>query len=1381
MSPRKLRGLGLPRSLVLLCSVVLALAIMTRSNLAQQVIDNSGYIPFDQAFFAFEVESPLQTLKETAIWNELEAMLDNPYAFALDPATGGNEQGWPSYRLTQPRRRSFVFRDGSGSPCAPGSAGCVEVPLAGLVIHPLNYNHMNGEELRLLNINYEGGTWMIPDQLEQQSDGSWAWLYKEINVSPGEGRIEDDEAAIDFSSPIAPDILACITTTEFSYTGPAGAFYSTGPAADYPNGVPSLTPANQLAEGITVCGGDPGEPGYAGFGVLEADSAGQYSVPAVPGKSGPDDPLTSADRLYDPARGVIQPRADGTAGDLTHGLRRPSIRVFPYGTPAAPNYLVNSEANLAADPALLAPSNENDYYRGATRAAKETARLEAAALGKALFWDMQVGSDTVQACASCHFAAGADNRTKNQTNPNHVGGDLTLQLHAGDQNTDLVAADFPFQKVQDTSNDPGNAFGNVNDVASSMGVRFRQFGDIKVPGAASFSTCPVGSTTCVGTLLPDNGADFDAVAPGVQDAPDPIPLFQGLRRVEPRNTPTLFNADMNFDNFWDGRARHDFNGGSVFGPADPQSHVFVADNPGQLEATRQVIRFVSLASLATGPALSEFEMSFAGRNWAKLGKKLLQVSNPNSLGLAPNPKAARGSVTPLANQLVDPNDSVLGRYSNQGGSACAGLPVADRVNGVVATALGKPGLCISYPALIRRAYYPALWQNNGRHLNGCYTDDGNPDTPQNTPVCAVPPAIPVLAGGALNGANAHDPFDGYVLSIAANAAVAADTNQFTQMEANMSLFFGLSVHAWGAMLVSDDSPFDRFMDGNPDSFMTFGESDEPNLALDLLTCAQTGGVQPCFTEVGNFKRDPNVVAKINCTGPNECTTEPSGGTRTPNSVDPLMGLDFFLGSNLSLKNPNFRSLRCGECHAAGTLTDMTFEISHQTSFGDFVQEFVTGTPGLEKFPEPLGRDRTISGFALEGELSENAQDGIERNVADFCAVEPCVDAYGQPIPGGVVGGFPQGQALFDNGVYNIGVTPIANDIMRGGTDAFGWPLSLSRLALKNLAGVDYTPGGDDPGNGFAQPAGQGNPLPTFDAAISPISGGLYEESPQDQQINPGFGEEPATPLLPPYLAPWASNIPVGDETNQDELFVGLNTVMAEPMLEGFVDNFGPFNPAAVVGESFNYTMQPQMATWPNVNRVNAQGSVKAPSLRNVAKTGPYFHNGGKLTLRQVVDFYTRGGDFPKMNSQHRDFLILNLLEEDEALGGLDPVTLEPEFTAAEKEEIIVSVIDFLLELTDERVDFQRAPFDQVEIFVPLDGTAPDNGSLSGTSIAGREGFVNNADGVNGGVAGLFRRVPQTGMGGTAAPLPNFLGVTNGPRLVGGAANCGAEPTNHYCH
>ena len=30
-------------------------------------------------------------------------------------------------------------------------------------------------------------------------------------------------------------------------------------------------------------------------------------------------------------------------------------------------------------------------------------------------------------------------------------------------------------------------------------------------------------------------------------------------------------------------------------------------------------------------------------------------------------------------------------------------------------------------------------------------------------------------------------------------------------------------------------------------------------------------------------------------------------------------------------------------------------------------------------------------------------------------------------------------------------------------------------------------------------------------------------------------------------------------------------------------------------------------------------------------TGPYFHNGGAATLMQVVEFYTRGGNFPAAN------------------------------------------------------------------------------------------------------------------------------------------------------
>jgi Di-haem cytochrome c peroxidase len=58
--------------------------------------------------------------------------------------------------------------------------------------------------------------------------------------------------------------------------------------------------------------------------------------------------------------------------------------------------------------AVAPPANLSDFVQN------ETALLK---LGKALFWDMQLGSDGIQACASCHFHAGADNRAKNQISP----------------------------------------------------------------------------------------------------------------------------------------------------------------------------------------------------------------------------------------------------------------------------------------------------------------------------------------------------------------------------------------------------------------------------------------------------------------------------------------------------------------------------------------------------------------------------------------------------------------------------------------------------------------------------------------------------------------------------------------------------------------------------------------------------------------------------------------------------------------------------------------------------------------------------------------------------------------------------------------------------
>jgi len=54
------------------------------------------------------------------------------------------------------------------------------------------------------------------------------------------------------------------------------------------------------------------------------------------------------------------------------------------------------------------------------------------------------------------------------------------------------------------------------------------------------------------------------------------------------------------------------------------------------------------------------------------------------------------------------------------------------------------------------------------------------------------------------------------------------------------------------------------------------------------------------------------------------------------------------------------------------------------------------------------------------------------------------------------------------------------------------------------------------------------------------------------------------------------------------------------------------------------------------------GAFKTPGLRNIELTAPYFHNGGILTLRQVVDSTNRGGDFARVNQNNLDPNIVPL-------------------------------------------------------------------------------------------------------------------------------------------
>ncbi len=275
-------------------------------------------------------------------------------------------------------------------------------------------------------------------------------------------------------------------------------------------------------------------------------------------------------------------------------------------------------------------------------------KTPAIALGKALFWDMQVGSDGIQSCASCHFHAGVDSRIKNQLNPGllQVNTNGTpnedRRVDLGGWNYTLKPSDYPFHKLADPNNRNSTVLSDTNDITSSQGVTNAEFEDI-VPGSAQDQ---------------------------VKYKPDEVFNIGGtnIRRVQSRNTPTVINAIFNFRNFWDGRAPNDFNGINEFGSIDINAKLFKAENPSKLAEVKVNLNNASLASQALGPPLSSFEASADGRTFTEIGDKFGSIdkkSKDNAKGKKLPRKLGKKllPLRPLGKQIVHPEDSVLGKDS----------------------------------------------------------------------------------------------------------------------------------------------------------------------------------------------------------------------------------------------------------------------------------------------------------------------------------------------------------------------------------------------------------------------------------------------------------------------------------------------------------------------------------------------------------------------------------------------------------------------------------------------------------------------------------------------------------------------------------------------
>ena len=372
----------------------------------------------------------------------------------------------------------------------------------------------------------------------------------------------------------------------------------------------------------------------------------------------------------------------------------------------------------------------------------------AIALGKMLYWDAQVGSDGL-ACASCHFQAGADNRTKNQIDPGlrNASGKLAsdsktaigevfdfmasnpstldplLSATGKGPNYTLIKTDFPLRQYQEPdapvvgqplqADRHAKIIYDSDDVVASQGSYQSIFKGLKMTGFKEGSK---------------EGSKVASKATGMQEncttQLDQIPVFnvagQSVRQVEPRNTPPVINAVYNFRNFWDGRANNVFNGLDPFGfrrfanPAlTPADEIYTVVK-GKHVKTRVAIYNASLASQSTGPALSDMEMSCAGKKFPDLARKMLALK-------------------PLGKQTVDATDSVLATYATGGAIKTAN----------------------TYKLMIQSAFENAYWDL--------------PDTKT---------------------------INGYKL-----------------IENNFSLFWGIAIQAYEATLVSDDSRFDQSVDG----------------------------------------------------------------------------------------------------------------------------------------------------------------------------------------------------------------------------------------------------------------------------------------------------------------------------------------------------------------------------------------------------------------------------------------------------------------------------------------------------------------------------------------------------------------------------------------
>jgi cytochrome c peroxidase len=437
-------------------------------------------------------------------------------------------------------------------------------------------------------------------------------------------------------------------------------------------------------------------------------------------------------------------------------------------------------------------------------------------LGKALFWDMQAGSDDIQACASCHFNAGADSRVVNDVNPGQSGGDNTFQIGvpmngaigpnnkfgagtAGAGFGGYHDGDFPFRKLSDV-NDRFSVTSDVNDVSGSSGMFPLQINQIMVGTVGGNGTVQPPSSGNGGDANQNQGDDGDngggdaglmrsphgvinpnkKVGSGGSPGGPGSSSGPGSGKTAAPKTVTIGTAPGDTTSVEQNTVVVD----PVFSypdPSDPTKSINTRRTTGR--NTPSVVNAVfNFRNFWDGRAMNDCNGAnpFGGRDQANhlvvmqddgtLSPSLMSMKNSalcsQSLGpiLSSTEMSSNGrdfkqvgkkmlNRVPLAKQKVDPTDSVLGLLSNS----------------------PNTGLNTTYPALIQKAFLPEWWQ---------YTNH----------IC-------VAADGST--AATIDP---------SKASCPANTLEYSEMEYNFSLFWGVAIQMYESTLVADQTPLDQYLE-----------------------------------------------------------------------------------------------------------------------------------------------------------------------------------------------------------------------------------------------------------------------------------------------------------------------------------------------------------------------------------------------------------------------------------------------------------------------------------------------------------------------------------------------------------------------------------------